>query len=217
MAIFSDLPLNVKDRIFSYFFHHEPAIIHDLPVGSIIVAAGTGQTTYETAEGRTTYFALSTCRIRQEIHQQYQFTSYTGLATRLLQVNREWYNIGVGHLYNRTFAFAGSANSCLAFLHDHRRAACRIARCTIFLGPAASYTWQEFIEESPSKWRDHQIEDSTHSADRRAFAQELATYIKSKHQQRDNITVRRTVGCAARRLEASCYWLKRKGNRRRRR
>ncbi|KAK4630894.1 hypothetical protein CLAFUR4_03834 [Fulvia fulva] len=41
------------------------------------------------------------------------------LCANLLRVNWKRYNCSVDKLYDRTFHFHGSANACLAFLHDH--------------------------------------------------------------------------------------------------
>lgn len=130
-----DLPASILELIVSALYHSRGIWIYDCPEDHFH-SVTTRQTTYQSTHApkgkRTTYLAFSAGRTRKGLQESITRHAKLDLCTAFLRSNKTCYALAVKQVYDRCFTFPHSAESALAFLHDHRREDHRIATLSLF-------------------------------------------------------------------------------------
>lgn len=137
-----DLPCNILQQIMGELYPREALTVCDIPSRYVPELASL-QTSYLTGEtthlGQKTYVvAPRTLVFHQEWLEKFgsngvNINARKGQCASFLRVSSACYKLAVKHLYSQQFHFGGSAQSCLAFLHDHRRTEHKLKEAFIYL------------------------------------------------------------------------------------
>ena len=122
----------------SYLYHQEKIFILDRPPARPNECVPK-QTTYRVTlypDRRITYIAHKTRQTRKQLGEaQPDYETELGLNIGFLRTSSKCFDLAVKHVYGRLFSFHNSAESCLAFLHDHRQAKYQITNLRLWYAP----------------------------------------------------------------------------------
>ena len=145
-----DLPSRILDKIMVHLYHKEEVWLYDRP--TTCNEKMPDQTNYKTADhSRTTYEAYSGDRTKQGLSVMPERKSLE-ICVQFIRVNRRCFDMAVKHVYDRRFCFANSVESCLAFLHDHRREPYRVSRLEVTYVPQTNSRYSD-PGTLPASWR----------------------------------------------------------------
>ncbi|KAK5135663.1 hypothetical protein LTR08_004964 [Meristemomyces frigidus] len=120
-----DLPQPVLEGIVSAMYHQNSVFLHEC---AYVRPAHLKE---EDPPDRTIYWTSNPV-----VRSTYKaYPSGLGACIKFLRVNKVCFGLAVNRVYDRIFGFSESAESCLAFLHDHRRKPYRISKLSLWYAP----------------------------------------------------------------------------------
>ena len=143
-----DLPRPILERIMSAIYHQDDVYMHERLVIKKPGVKLPGQTTYKLHSNSK---SSSSARATYQAHLA-QVDAKLSILSCLLYVNRACFDLAVKHIYDRRFCFYDNADSCIAFLHDHRREPYRISKLEIQYVPQ-THSWRSYPWTLPASWR----------------------------------------------------------------